>query len=81
MSVEIVVQVKLIPEADQAAALSATVHTVNEAANWVSSVALECGVPREYELRKHTYAELTTTAAFPGSTTRRRCPSGLPQAG
>lgn len=55
---EIVVQVKLIPEADQAAALSATLHTVNEAANWVSSVAFECGVPREYELRKHTYAEL-----------------------
>ncbi|MBE1612151.1 RNA-guided endonuclease TnpB family protein [Actinopolymorpha pittospori] len=55
---EIVVQVKLIPEADQAAALSGTVHTVNEAANWVSSVALECGVPREYELRKHTYAQL-----------------------
>ncbi|MBE1605453.1 RNA-guided endonuclease InsQ/TnpB family protein [Actinopolymorpha pittospori] len=58
MSVEIVVQVKLIPEADQAAALSATLHTVNEAANWVSSVALERGVPREYELRKHTYAVL-----------------------
>ncbi|MGW2559374.1 RNA-guided endonuclease InsQ/TnpB family protein [Streptomyces sp. NPDC001514] len=55
---KIVVRVKLIPEADQAPALSATLHAVNEAANWVSAVAFERGVPREYELRKHTYAEL-----------------------
>jgi putative transposase len=56
--VKIVVQVKLVPEADQAAALSATLHTVNDRANWVSEVAFARGVPREYELRKHTYAEL-----------------------
>ncbi|MFD4144430.1 hypothetical protein [Streptomyces sp. NPDC058572] len=56
--VKIVTQVKLIPEADQAAALLATLHAVNDAANWVSAVAFERGVPREYELRKHTYAEL-----------------------
>ncbi|MDH6706716.1 IS605 OrfB family transposase [Kitasatospora sp. MAA19] len=55
---KIVTQVKLMPEADQAAALSATLGTVNEAANWVSTVAFERGVPREYELRKHTYPEL-----------------------
>ncbi|MCX5443395.1 transposase [Streptomyces sp. NBC_00063] len=55
---KIVVQVKLMPEADQAAALAATLHTVNEAACWVSQVAFEHGVPREYELRKHTYAQL-----------------------
>lgn len=47
-----------MPEADQAAALAATLRTVNEAACWVSAVAFERGVPREYELRKHTYAEL-----------------------
>jgi hypothetical protein len=34
------------------------VRTVNEAACWVSGVAFEHGVPREFELRKHTYAEL-----------------------
>ncbi|GHF90416.1 transposase [Kitasatospora xanthocidica] len=51
-------QVKLMPEADQAAALRATLRTVNKSANWVSVVAFERGVPREYELRKHTYAEL-----------------------
>lgn len=55
---KLVVQVKLIPEAEQATALAATLRTVNEAANWVSAVAFEQGVPREYELRKHTYAEL-----------------------
>ncbi|WP_329321474.1 RNA-guided endonuclease InsQ/TnpB family protein [Streptomyces sp. NBC_01262] len=55
---KLVTQVKLMPEADQAAALAATLRTVNEAACWVSAVAFERGVPREYELRKHTYAEL-----------------------
>ena len=55
---KIVVQVKLMPEAVQAAALRRTLRTVNDAANWVSGVAFERGVPREYELRKHTYAEL-----------------------
>ncbi|WP_329128222.1 RNA-guided endonuclease InsQ/TnpB family protein [Streptomyces sp. NBC_01465] len=56
--VKIVTQVKLMPEADQAAALRSTLRTVNEAACWVSKVAFERGVPREYELRKHAYAEL-----------------------
>lgn len=55
---KIVVQVKLTPEAEQVAALSATLHTVNAAANWVSEIAFAHGVPREYELRKHTYAQL-----------------------
>ncbi|MFF2146506.1 RNA-guided endonuclease InsQ/TnpB family protein [Kitasatospora sp. NPDC058190] len=55
---KVVVRVKLVPEADQAAALRSTLRTVNEAACWVSAVAFERGVPREYELRKHTYAEL-----------------------
>ncbi len=51
-------QVKLIPEADQASALSATLRMVNDLANWVSDVAFARDVPREYELRKHTYAHL-----------------------
>lgn len=55
---KIVTQVKLMPEADQAAALSATLRTVNSLACWVSEVAFDHGVPREYELRKHTYAHL-----------------------
>jgi len=56
--VKVVVQVKLTPDAAQAPALSATLHAVNEAANWVSEVAFDRGVPREYELRRHTYAQL-----------------------
>ncbi|QBI55649.1 hypothetical protein [Streptomonospora litoralis] len=55
---KLVVQVKLVPDAAQASALSATLRTLNEAANRVSAVAFEHGVPREYELRKHTYADL-----------------------
>ena len=55
---KLVTQVKLMPEAEQAAALSVTLRTVNEAACWVSEVAFEHGVPREYELRRHTYGEL-----------------------
>ncbi|GAA3132141.1 RNA-guided endonuclease InsQ/TnpB family protein [Streptomyces echinatus] len=55
---KIVTQVKLIPEAGQAAALAATLRTVNDLATWVSEVAFVNDVPREYELRKHTYAHL-----------------------
>ncbi|WP_405863803.1 RNA-guided endonuclease InsQ/TnpB family protein [Streptomyces sp. NBC_00005] len=58
MLVKIVTQVKLVPEADQAAALSVTLRTVNDLACWVSEVAFVNDVPREYELRKHTYAHL-----------------------
>ncbi|MFI9162891.1 RNA-guided endonuclease InsQ/TnpB family protein [Kitasatospora aureofaciens] len=55
---KIVAQVKLMPEADQTAALRSTLRTVNDLACWVSEVAFAHGVPREYELRKHTYAHL-----------------------
>ena len=56
--VKIVVQVKLLPDAEQASALEATLRTVNEAACWVSAVAFERRVFREYDLRKHAYGEL-----------------------
>ncbi|WP_407555223.1 transposase [Streptomyces sp. Pv4-95] len=55
---KVVAQVKLVPEAGQVAALSATLRTVNDLACWVSEVAFARGVPREYELRKHTYPHL-----------------------
>ncbi|MFF2472057.1 RNA-guided endonuclease InsQ/TnpB family protein [Streptomyces sp. NPDC058066] len=55
---KIVVQVKLMPEAEEAAALRSTLRTVNDLACWVSRVAFARGVPREYELRQHTYAHL-----------------------
>jgi putative transposase len=53
-----VVQVKLLPTQEQAAALAATLNAVNEAANWTSETAFAHGVPREYALRQHTYAHL-----------------------
>jgi hypothetical protein len=56
--VKLVTQVKLVPDAVQVSVLERTLRTVNDAANWVSKVAFEHGVPREYELRRHTYAEL-----------------------
>jgi IS605 OrfB family transposase len=55
---KLVVQVKLVPLPGQAAALEATLTAVNDAANWVSGIAHAHGAPREYELRKLTYAEL-----------------------
>jgi putative transposase len=60
--VKLVVQVKLIPDEAQAAALSETLRAVNEAANWVSAVAfehfgLQC---REIPLRRLCYGELKT---------------------
>ncbi|MFF2472067.1 RNA-guided endonuclease InsQ/TnpB family protein [Streptomyces sp. NPDC058066] len=55
---KVVVQVKLMPEAEEAAALRSTLRTVNDLACWVSRVAFARGVPREYELRQHTYAHL-----------------------
>jgi IS605 OrfB family transposase len=56
--VKVVAQVKLMPKADQAAALSATLRTINDLACWVSEVAFVNDVPCEYELRKHTYSHL-----------------------
>lgn len=56
--VKIVVQVKVLPDAVQAPALRASLHTVNDRANWVSEVAFTLGVVREYALRKHVYGEL-----------------------
>ncbi|MEV5756406.1 transposase [Streptomyces tendae] len=55
---KLVTQVKLVPDAVQASVLERTLRAVNDAANWVSWVAFEHGVPREYELRRHTYLRL-----------------------
>lgn len=58
--VKLVVQVKLLPTPVQAAALEATLHACNEAASWVSSVALEKDVKRNFALREHTYTQLSS---------------------
>ena len=55
---KLAVQVKLLPSADQAGALQATLHAVNAAANQVSQVAYEKKVFRNFALRKHTYQDI-----------------------
>ncbi|MFI6577746.1 RNA-guided endonuclease InsQ/TnpB family protein [Nocardiopsis sp. NPDC050513] len=54
----IVVQLKLTPSPEQAAALEATLHTVNEQANRVSRIAHSEGAHRNYALRKLVYADV-----------------------
>ena len=56
--VKLVVQVKLLPTPVQAAALEATLRACNEAASWVSSVAFEKGIKRNYALRERTYHQV-----------------------
>ncbi|WP_369254721.1 RNA-guided endonuclease InsQ/TnpB family protein [Streptomyces sp. R35] len=55
---KLVVQVKLLPTPVQAAALEATLRACNEAASWVSSVAFEKDVKRNFALREHTYIQV-----------------------
>ncbi|KQW15428.1 hypothetical protein ASD08_26510, partial [Streptomyces sp. Root369] len=52
---KLVVQVKLLPTPEQAAALEATLHACNVAASWVSEVAFARGEFKNFALRKHTY--------------------------
>ncbi|WP_433249068.1 RNA-guided endonuclease InsQ/TnpB family protein [Actinomadura nitritigenes] len=55
---KLVVQVKLLPTPEQAAALRATLHTCNTLANRISSQAYETGVFSRAGLQKLVYAEL-----------------------
>ncbi|NUS88134.1 MAG: IS200/IS605 family element transposase accessory protein TnpB [Streptomyces sp.] len=55
---KLVVQVKLLPTPEQASALQATLAACNEAANWVSSLAYDRGVARNFALRKLSYAQV-----------------------
>ena len=55
---KLVVQVKLLPSADQAGALQTTLHAANAAANRVSRVAYDKKVFRNFALRQHTYQDI-----------------------
>ncbi|MEV4184462.1 transposase [Streptosporangium canum] len=55
---KLVVQVKLLPTPEQAAALEATLRGCNQAADLVARTAFTTGITREYDLRKHTYTVL-----------------------
>ncbi|WP_442811292.1 RNA-guided endonuclease InsQ/TnpB family protein [Streptosporangium sp. NBC_01756] len=56
--VRLVVQVKLLPTPEQAAALEATLNAVNTAACQVSRLAHQQRTFRNYDLRKHAYEEI-----------------------
>ncbi|GAA4636140.1 hypothetical protein GCM10023196_084710 [Actinoallomurus vinaceus] len=55
---KLVVQVKLLPTPEQAAALAATLPLCNAAANEVSALAFEKGVFARQKLQKLVYADL-----------------------
>ncbi|MBB4943600.1 IS605 OrfB family transposase [Streptosporangium album] len=55
---KLVVRVKLLPTPEQAAALEATLRAVNDAATWVSTLAHDQRVFRDYDLRKHAYGQI-----------------------
>ncbi|MER5625752.1 transposase [Streptosporangium sp. NPDC002544] len=56
--VKLVVQVRLLPTPEQAAALEATLRAVNDAATWVSTLAHDQRVFRNYDLRRHAYGQI-----------------------
>lgn len=57
-AMKLVVQVKLLPTPTQASALAATLRACNEAASWAAEVAFAQGAYKNFDLRKHTYAEV-----------------------
>jgi putative transposase len=58
MIVKLVVQIRLLPTPVQATAFEATLRACNEAATWVSGVAFEKVVKKNFALREHTYGEI-----------------------
>jgi putative transposase len=56
--VKLVVQVKLLPQLEQAEALETTLHACNDAANWVSGIAFGMTSRRNYDVRRRTYSSL-----------------------
>ncbi|MEV5984392.1 transposase [Streptomyces sp. NPDC052051] len=59
---KLVVQVKLLPEPEQASALEATLHACNRAATYASHIAFAKGLMERNRLQKEVYADLK--AAF-----------------
>ncbi|MFD6327749.1 RNA-guided endonuclease InsQ/TnpB family protein [Streptomyces sp. NPDC058442] len=55
---KLVVQVKLLPTPEQAAALEATLRACNEAASWAAGVAFAEKAMKPLALRKHTYQQI-----------------------
>jgi hypothetical protein len=56
--VKLVMRVELLPTPEQAAALGATLHACNEAANHVSAIAHATGIKKNRALRAETYTHI-----------------------
>ncbi|MGN9845683.1 hypothetical protein ACTMTI_46935 [Nonomuraea sp. H19] len=55
---KLVVQVRLLPTPEQAAALQATLRAANKAADLVSRIAFQQRCFRNFDLRKHAYEQV-----------------------
>jgi IS605 OrfB family transposase len=62
--VRLVVQVKLLPTPEQAAALKATLHAANRAANLVAAFAFRQRCFRNFDLRTYTYDQIKAEFAL-----------------
>jgi putative transposase len=60
-SVKLIAQLKLLPSSEQAELLTCMLTTVNAACDYISRVAWETSVFREYALRKIVYADVRGT--------------------
>jgi IS605 OrfB family transposase len=58
-------QVQLLPDRDQAAALKATMERFNEAASWLASVAFERRISNKFLLQRVAYKELRERFGLP----------------
>ncbi|MGW0685621.1 transposase, partial [Streptomyces sp. NPDC002754] len=70
---KLVVQVKLLPTAEQAPALEATLHACNRAATWVAQVAFEQQVKDRNGLQKLLYADVKATFGLSAKPFDDRC--------
>ncbi|MEO3889361.1 transposase [Nonomuraea sp. B5E05] len=61
---KLVVQVKLLPTPQQAAALEATLDAVNRAANLVAALAFQRRCFRNFDLRRHAYDQIKAEFAL-----------------
>ena len=68
---KLTLQAQLLPDADSAAKLRATVERFNEAAAWLAGVAFERKLSNKFALQKIVYVELRERFGLPADTAIR----------
>jgi predicted transposase len=68
---KLTLQTQLLPDAESAAKLKATVERFNQAANWLAGVAFERKLANKFALQKLCYAELRDRFGLPADTAIR----------